>query len=92
MAFRARVVLACAEGANNVDVAAKLRTTPGTVGKWRGRFIRDGVDGLFDEDRPGAPRKLTDEDVEAIIVKTLEETPRGQTHWSTLLSDNYISA
>ncbi len=83
LAFRARIVLACAEGANNVDVAAKLRTTPGTVGKWRGRFIRDGVDGLFDEDRPGAPRKLTDEDVEAIIVKTLEETPRGQTHWST---------
>lgn len=83
LAFRVRIVLACADGVANVEVARKLRTTPGTVGKWRGRLIRDGVDRLFDEDRPGAPRKITDEDVEAIIVKTLEERPRGQTHWST---------
>ena len=57
LAFRARIVVACAEGISNVDVAAKLRTTPSTVGRWRSRFLRSGVDGLFDEDRPGAPRK-----------------------------------
>jgi transposase len=83
LAFRARIVLACAEGLNSTDVAARLRTTGSTVGKWRGRFVRGGVDGLLDEPRPGAPRLLSDDDVEAIIVKTLEEKPHGQTHWST---------
>ena len=83
LAFRAKIILACADGTNNIDVAAHLRTNASTVGKWRKRFVRDGVDGLLDEPRPGAPRTVTDEDVEAIIVKTLEEKPRGHTHWST---------
>ncbi len=83
VAFRARIVLSCAEGLTNVCVAAKLRANPSTVGKWRKRFVTDGVDGLFDEQRPGAPRKISDEDVEDIIEKTLETKPKGRTHWST---------
>lgn len=83
IAFRAKVVMGCAEGLSNVAVAARLRTSPGTVGKWRKRFIADGVDGLFDTPRPGAPRKITDAAVEDIVVKTLETKPKGRTHWST---------
>lgn len=83
LALRAKVVLASAEGLSNVAVAAKLNTTHVTVSKWRTRFIASGVDGLFDEPRPGAPRSISDESVEAIVVKTLESTPKGCTHWST---------
>ncbi len=83
LAFRARIVLACAEGLTNAAVAVRLKTTPGTVGGWRRRFVSDGLDGLLDEPRPGAPRTITDEDVEDILVKTLETKPRGRTHWST---------
>jgi len=54
-----------------------------TVCKWRGRFIRARVDGLYDEPRPGAPRRVSDAQVEQVIVRTLEETPRGETHWSS---------
>lgn len=83
VAFRAKIVLACVDGLANSDVAAKLRTTPGTVGRWRRRFVAEGVDGLFDEPRPGAPRTVTDDKVEEIVVKTLETKPKGRTHWST---------
>jgi transposase len=83
LARRARVVLACAEGLENKAVAKKLRCSPGMVGKWRSRFLKTGLEGLYDEPRPGAPRKITDDQVEQIIVRTLETTPRGQTHWST---------
>lgn len=83
LAYRAKIVLACAEGATNVDVAARLRTSPHTVGRWRKRFVGHGVDGLLDQPRPGAPRKISDEEVEAIVVKTLETKPKGRTHWST---------
>lgn len=83
IAVRAKIVLACAEGLANTKVAARMHVTPGTVGKWRRRFVDDGVDGLFDEPRPGAPRRVSDEDVEAILVKTLETKPKGRTHWST---------
>lgn len=83
LAFRAKIVVACTEGVANSAVAAKLRTTAGTVGKWRERFVANGIDGLFDEPRPGAPRRISDEDVEAILVKTLETRPKGRTHWST---------
>ncbi len=57
--------------------------TPHTVGKWRSRFVRDRLDGLYDEPRPGAPRTIEDEKVEEVLVKTLETTPRNATHWST---------
>jgi transposase len=83
LAFRARIVLRCATGESNSDVARALRTTNQTVGKWRARFIKDRVDGLHDEPRPGAERTITDDQVEDIVVKTLETTPKGRTHWST---------
>lgn len=84
MAFRAKIILRCAEdGKSNKDVARELRVGRGTVGKWRSRFIKDRLDGLFDEPRPGAKRKITDEAVEAVVTKTLESTPKGRTHWST---------
>jgi transposase len=84
LALRARIVLACAEGATNKEVAARLGVWPQTVTKWRGRFVRDRLEGLSDEPRPGAARTITDEQVEAVIVKTLEEKPAsGDTHWST---------
>lgn len=83
LSTRARIVLLCAEGLDNKKVARRLRTTTNTVGKWRARFVDARVDGLLDEPRPGAPRKISDDQVEAIVVKTLESTPKGATHWST---------
>jgi transposase len=83
LSLRARIVLACADGANNKLVAKRLGTTEPTVGKWRARFVEARLDGLLDEPRPGAPRSITDDAVEAVVVKTLETTPKGATHWST---------
>ena len=83
LAKRAAIVLACAEGSNNRVVAKRLQVAPLTVGKWRRRFVLDRVDGLLDEPRPGAPRKVTDKKVEDVITQTLETTPKGATHWST---------
>lgn len=83
LAFRARIILASASGLSDAAVAAKLRTSGHTVGKWRKRFLKDGVDGLLDEPRPGAPRKITDDAIEKVVVETLETTPKGATHWST---------
>lgn len=83
MAMRARIVLSCAEEARNQDVAEELGVNRITVGKWRRRFVEMGLDGLVDTPRPGAPRKIGDEDVERVIAKTLEGTPRNATHWST---------
>lgn len=83
LARRARLVLACASGHDNRVVARQLRVTPGTVGKWRARFVADRLAGLLDEPRPGAPRRVTDAQVEQVVVQTLEATPRGATHWST---------
>jgi transposase len=83
VARRARIILACADGLSNVAVARRLRVAPATVGTWRQRFVEARVDGLFDEPRPGTPRRISDEQVEAVVVKTLEATPRGATHWST---------
>lgn len=83
LARRARVVLACAEGLDNQAVAKKLRCSKGMVGKWRSRFLRAGLEGLYDEPRPGAPRKVSDAQVEKLVIQTLETTPRGETHWST---------
>src|SRR5215204_2920586 len=82
VAFRARVVLACAD-ATDKAVARRLRTTKTTVAKWRVRFNARRLAGLYDEPRVGAPRSVSDDAVEAVIVKTLETTPKGETHWST---------
>ena len=83
LAFRARLILACADGTPNNVVARRYRTTNATVGKWRTRFIASRLDGLYDEPRVGAPRTVSDDAVEAVIVKTLETKPVGETHWST---------
>src|SRR5260370_4738334 len=83
LARRARVVLACGDGLDNHAVARKLRSSVGMVGKWRARFLKARLEGLYDEPRPGAPRKVSDEQVEKVVIQTLESTPRGQTHWST---------
>jgi transposase len=83
VARRARIVLACAEGQDNGAVAKRLRMNRVTVGKWRSRFLRDRVAGLYDEPRPGAPRKITDDAIEQVVTRTLESKPRGATQWST---------
>ena len=83
LALRCRIVLAAAEGRSSIDVAAELGCNHNTVSKWRGRFARRGFDGLHDEPRPGKPRTISDEQVERVIVKTLEAQPAGATHWST---------
>jgi transposase len=83
VARRARIILACADGSDSTVVARRLHVTPGTVCKWRSRFLTKRLDGLYDEPRPGARRTITDEQVEQVIIRTLETTPRGATHWST---------
>ena len=82
LALRARIVLACAEGRSNTAVAARLGVSRTTVSKWRARFLARRLDGLGDEPRPGVPRTITDAQVEEVVVRTLEETPEGATHWS----------
>jgi transposase len=83
LAERCRIVLACAEGASNLEVAQRLGVSRPTVTKWRARFLARRLAGLADEPRPGAPRKITDEQVERVLVTTLETTPKDATHWST---------
>jgi transposase len=82
LALRSRIVLACAEGSPNKDVAALCGVSPPTVGKWRRRFCELRLDGLVDEPRPGRPRSITVEQVEQVVVDTLESTPKNATHWS----------
>lgn len=77
------LVLACADGLSNVAVATQHRTSPQTVCKWRKRFLEQRLQGLFDEPRVGGPRSISDDDIEQIIVETLESKPKGKTHWST---------
>jgi transposase len=81
--LRCRIVLECAKGVHNNEVAARLGLDRATVGKWRKRFLVNRLEGLHDEPRPGTPRTISDDHVEAVIVKTLEETPADATHWST---------
>src|SRR5881398_2019874 len=83
LALRCRIVLAAADGEQSKDIAAALGCSASTVGRWRGRFAERGLDGLHDEPRPGKPRSIGDDDVERVIVKTLEEQPTNATHWST---------
>src|SRR3984893_16470282 len=82
LALRCRIVLACAEGRSNNEVAADLGCAPVTVGKWRARFVAARLDGLADEDRPGRPASITIDQVEAVVVATLEGTQKDATHWS----------
>jgi len=83
LAFRAKIILASAAGASDVAVARRVRASANTVGCWRKRFVAQGLDGLFDEPRPGAPRTINDAAIEQVVVATLERTPKGATHWST---------
>jgi transposase len=83
LAPRARIVLGCADGRNPKEVAAPLGVTPQTVGTWRRRFVERRLDGLADQQRPGAPRQVSDEDVEKVITQTLETQPKNATPWST---------
>ena len=85
MAMRARIVFGCDEGLSNGAVAKKLQITGATVCKWRERFRVSRLEGLLDVPRPGAPRSITDKQVEAVITKTLESMPATSTHWSTRL-------
>jgi transposase len=82
VARRARIILACAEDRETTGIARRLHVSATTVCKWRTRFLQDRLDGLFDEPRPGAPRRITDDQVEQVVIRTLETTPHGATHWS----------
>jgi transposase len=83
LAFRARIILRSGAGRSNKQVARELRCAAATVGIWRRRFVERGLNGLQDEPRPGVERTVTDDQVENIVVKTLETVPKGCTHWST---------
>jgi transposase len=85
MAMRAKIVLGCGRGLSNSDLAGQLHITAATVGKWRERFRRLGMEGLLDEPRVGAPRKITDRQIEDVVRRTLETMPANSTHWSTRL-------
>ena len=82
LAMRARIVLRAAEGLSNTAIAAELGVSKHTVGKWRERFARLRADGLLDEPRPGAPRRIGDEQVAELVDRTLSTRPEGSTHWS----------
>ena len=82
LALRSKIVLACAEGVPSREVAARLGTHEDTAGKWRRRFLARRLDGLADEDRPGRPPSVSLDQVEEVIVATLEQTPKVATHWS----------
>ena len=82
LALRCRIVLACADGADNKTVAVQLGCAQVTVGKWRSRFVEHRLDGLTDDDRPGRPRLITVDQIEDVVIATLEATPANATHWS----------
>jgi transposase len=83
LAMRSRIVLAAADGLSNTAIADKLDVHITSARKWRSRFVADRLDGLLDEPRPGRPRTVSDDQVEAVITRTLETTPSDATHWST---------
>jgi transposase len=83
LALRSRIVLLAADGLKNTEIAGELGVHRNMVAKWRSRFLEHRLDGLIDEPRPGRPRTVTDEQVEQVVVKTLESSPKDATHWST---------
>lgn len=83
LALRSRIVLECARGVDNKAVAKRFAITPQMVSKWRQRFVSMRLDGLMDAPRTGKPRTIEDTQVEAVITRTLESTPKDATHWST---------
>lgn len=83
LAQRSRIVLSAAEGLKNTEIAERLGVNRAMAAKWRSRFAEHRLDGLLDEPRPGRPRTVTDAQVEEVVVRTLETTPRDATHWST---------
>lgn len=85
VALRSRIVLECASGASNTEVAQRLGVSRPTVGKWRSRFVERGLEGLVDEPRPGGPRTIGDDRIEEVLVATLERQPADATHWSRAL-------
>ncbi len=82
LALRSRIVLGCADGWSNKDVAVRERVAQPTVGKWRARFVEARLDGLTDEPRPGRPPLISAGQIEDVVVATLESTPPNSTHWS----------
>ena len=83
LAMRSRIVLAAADGLSTTAIAERLGIALSSAWKWRSRFVTDRLDGLLDEPRPGRPRTVSDEQVEAVLTRTLETTPKDATHWST---------
>jgi len=83
LAQRASILLRCAEGLSNNEVADRLGIASATVGKWRSRFRHERLQGLSDAPRSGPPRKIGDDVIEAVVAKTLTSRPKGSTHWST---------
>jgi transposase len=83
LALRARIILRCAEGGESNAIAVEMKISEATVGRWRRRFAKLRLQGLHDEPRPGAPRKISDVTIERVVVDTLESKPKGATHWST---------
>ena len=79
---RAKIILLCASGKTNLEIARQLETSDVTVGLWRRRFLAYGVSGLYDELRPGRPRPISDERVAQLVRKTLKTKPKAGTHWS----------
>ena len=82
LALRSRIVLGCAEGLDNKAVAARVGCSTNTVSKWRARFVESQLDGLLDEARPRRPASISADQVEEVVVATLESTPKNATHWS----------
>jgi len=82
LVVRARIVLMAAQGMQNIDIARVVGLSRKTVGKWRQRFVKHGLEALYDEIRPGRPRTLKDERIAQLIKQTLESKPKGATHWS----------